>query len=85
MPARHATPDLPLQLGDAASALDIVVNLLLDVIAVQAPGVGAAVVIELDKLLVTRLPTPGLHARLEAMREHVSQLVAASGGSGLPN
>lgn len=84
MPKRAATvPPRPALLGDAAGALEIVVLLLLDVIAVHAPALAAPFLDELDALLGARLPTPGLQARIRELRDHIATLVQQSGG--LPN
>ena len=83
MPKRTApTPPAPALLGDAAGALEIVVLLLLDVVAVHAPTLAAPLLHELDTLLSGRLPTPGLQARLREIRDHLAQIAR---GSGLPN
>lgn len=85
MPKRSpAAPSHSILLGDAAASLEIVVNLLLDVIAVSYPPIAAGVVEQLDAMLAHRLPTPGLHARLAEVREHLASLIPAT-GSGLPN
>lgn len=85
MPRRNLPAQDAGLFGDAAGSLEIVLSLLLDAVALQSPGIGSAVVIELDSLLDRRLPTPGMQHRIQAIRDHLAVLVAAADRGSLPN
>lgn len=80
MPKRTTQERAPCLLGDSAAAIEIAVHLLIDAVAVQAPGVACAMLAELDTLIARRLPTPGLHSSLVGLREHIAHLVSLSDG-----
>ncbi|MDO6385608.1 hypothetical protein [Uliginosibacterium sp. 31-12] len=70
----HDNAPAALSFGEAALAFDIGLQMLLAVLVQRDPGVGSALIAELDVLLAARLPTLGTQRAIAQLRDHVADL-----------
>lgn len=79
MPNGKTLPHPMCSMGDTATVVELALLLLLDVIALHAPDVTAALIAEFDQLLKRRMGTPGAQRQLQLLRDHLLKVGSSRG------
>lgn len=77
---KHPQPSPAHLFGDSAWILQTLVLLLTDAVVRNAPAAGIELAIELEKLTLERLPTPGIQRGIADLKAHVTALLSPDDG-----